>query len=94
MIDKVKNMAISQGMKMMSDPRVMKMMSDPRLMTLMMKAFEMQSKVTSAASDTTKALAEHLSLASRDDVEELREEVLSLRERVELLEQEKGSSND
>lgn len=87
MIEKIKGMAVSKGMKMMSDPRVMKMMSDPRLMNLMMKAFELQSKVSSAASDTSKVLADHLNLASQETIQELKDEILDLRERVENLEQ-------
>ena len=90
MIDKLKDAAITRGMKLMSDPRVMKLMSDPRVMNLMMKAFELQSKVTAAATETSKAIAERLQLAKREDVEELREEMLTLRERMEAVEEEKG----
>lgn len=95
MIDKLKDAAITHGMKLMSDPRVMKMMSDPRVMSFMMKAFEVQNKFTTVAADTTKAIADRLQLANREDFQELKNEVLTLRERMEALEaeQEKGEES-
>jgi ubiquinone biosynthesis protein UbiJ len=86
MLDKIKDMAISQGMKLMSDPRFMKLMSDPRVTNAMMQAFELQAKISEKIAETSKMLADRLHLASQTDVKELKDEVLNLRERLDAVE--------
>ena len=86
MLDKIKDMAISQGMKLMSDPRFMKLMSDPRVTNAMMQAFELQAKISAKIEETSKMLADRLHLASQSDVKELKDEVLNLRERLDAVE--------
>lgn len=86
MLDKIKDVAISQGMKLMSDPRFMKLLSDPRVTHAMMQAFELQAKISARIAETSKMLADQLHLASRQDLRELKQEVLNLRERLEAVE--------
>lgn len=86
MLDKLKDLAISQGMKMMSDPRVMKLLSDPRVTNFMMQAFELQARLSARLAEGSQMMADRLHLASQQEVRDLKEEILHLRERLETLE--------
>ena len=90
MIDKLKEAAVTKGMQLMSDPRVMKLMSDPRFMNFVTKALEFQGKVSATLSEATNSMARMLNLASRQEFEELKEELLALRERLETVEKTKS----
>ncbi|MCD6499041.1 MAG: hypothetical protein J7M25_12190 [Deltaproteobacteria bacterium] len=86
MLDKFKEMAITHGMKLISDPRVMKLMSDPRVMNMLTKTLELQGKVSEGMEDAGKKVATIFRLASHREYQELKEELISLRERLESVE--------
>ncbi len=86
MIDKLKEIAVTKGMQLMSDPRVMKLMSDPRFMNFITKALEFQGKLASSLNEASHNMARMFNLASRQEFEELKEELLALRERLETVE--------
>ncbi len=86
MLDKLKEAAITKGMKLISDPRVMKLMSDPKVMTLLTKSLEFQAKMTDTVAGASRNLAGIFQLASKQEYEEVKEELLAMRERLESLE--------
>lgn len=80
-----KKMAMQQGMKFMSDPRVMKMMQDERLMKAMMAAMSVPGRITTAAQEQTDRFAKSMALATEQEVKDLRRAVRSLEEEVMTL---------
>ncbi len=90
MLDKIKEAAITKGMKLISDPRVMKLMSDPKMMTLITRGLELQAKMADTMAGASKNLASLFQLASKQEYDELKEELLALRERLETVERNRG----
>jgi len=45
MLDKLKQEAMRQGMKLLSNPKVMKMMADPRLMNAISQGFAIKGRI-------------------------------------------------
>gem|GEM_PF-363550 len=83
----LKKTLTTQGLKLMSDPRVLKLMQDERFMKLMMAAISMPGKVQGFADTQKDVLAESLGLATRQEVDELRGAVRSLEEQVSALQE-------
>ena len=67
-----KKTLMSQGMKLMQDPRVMKMMQDPRFLKAMAKGFEIKGKVQQEFDTRVEHMANSLNLATKAEVRELK----------------------
>jgi hypothetical protein len=86
----IKKALVEQGMKLMSDPRVMKIMQDERVMKALMQMMSMPGKVQTFTNDQVERLAKAMSLATEDEVNDLKRQIRRLEEEVARLEQKKG----
>jgi hypothetical protein len=84
----LKKKAMHHGMKLMSDPRVMKLMQDERFMKAMMAAMSVPGRVTTAAQEHTDRIARMMSLATEQEVRDLRRTVRSLEDQLADLKRE------
>jgi hypothetical protein len=84
----LKKKALHQGMKLMSDPRVMKLMQDERLMKAMMAAMSVPGRLTTAAHEHADRVAKIMSLATEQEVRDLRRTVRSLEDQLADLKRE------
>jgi polyhydroxyalkanoate synthesis regulator protein len=80
---------LEKGMKMFGDPRVQKVMQDERVMKAMMQMLSMPGKMQSFTHDQVERLAKAMSLATEDEVKDLRRTVRRLEEELARLEREK-----
>jgi polyhydroxyalkanoate synthesis regulator phasin len=87
-----KKTLMSQGMKLMQDPRVLKMMQDPRVMKAMAKTFEFKGKVQEGFKHKVEGVADSLHLATKDEVRELKRTIRKLER--DLKKASAASSND
>lgn len=71
MFDKLKQSAMEQGMKLMTNSHVMKLMADPRLMNALMKSVEFKGKLQSDVEARLRSVASALNLATKEDVASL-----------------------
>lgn len=71
MLQKIKQQAMRQGMKLLSSPKVAQLMADPRLMSAIMKGLEVKARVQSEIDGRVRALAGSLSLATRSDLDDM-----------------------
>lgn len=85
----LKKTLMKQGMKLMTDPRVMKMMQDERVMKAVMQMMNVPGKVQSFTQDQVEKLAKAMSLATEDEVKDLKRQVRRLEEEVSRLERDK-----
>ena len=85
----IKKTLVKQGMKLMTDPRVMKIMQDERVMKAVMQMMSMPGKVQNLTSDGVERLAKAMSLATEDEVKDLKRQIRRLEEEVSRLEKEK-----
>ena len=85
----IKKTLMKQGMKLMSDPRVMKIMADERVMKAVMQMMNVPGKVQSFTDEQIAKLAKAMSLATEDEVKDLKRQVRRLEEEVARLEREK-----
>lgn len=85
----IKKTLMKQGMKLMSDPRVQKMMSDERVMKAVMQMMNVPGKVQSFTDDQVAKLAKAMSLATEDEVKDLKRQIRRLEEEISRLEKEK-----
>lgn len=88
----IKKTLLQQGMKLMSDPRVTKLMSDERVMKAVMQAVSVPGKVTTFTHEQVEKLAKAMSLATEDEVNDLKRQVRRLEEEVSRLEKERKTS--
>ena len=84
-IKTLRETAMREGMKLMSDPRVMKMMQDPRFMKVMMKAFQLRGEMQTAVEKQGKKLARTFKFATRDEVDQLKSTIRSLERNLETV---------
>ncbi len=82
----IKKTLVKQGMKLMTDPRVMKIMQDERVMKAVMQMMSMPGKVQTFTSDQVEKLAKAMSLATEDEVNDLKRQIRRLEEEVSRLE--------
>ena len=85
----IKKTLMKQGMKLMSDPRVQKMMSDERVMKAVMQMMNVPGKAQSFTDDQVAKLAKAMSLATEDEVKDLKRQIRRLEEEISRLEKEK-----
>ena len=82
----IKKTIMKQGMKLMSDPRVMKLMADERVMKTVMQMMNVPGKVQSLTKEQVEKLAKAMSLATEDEVKDLKRQIRRLEEEVARLE--------
>jgi cell division protein FtsB len=82
----LKKNLMKQGIKLMTDPRVMKLMQDPRVMKALMQMMSMPGKVQNFTQDQAERLAKAMSLATEDEVKDLKRTVKRLEDEVARLE--------
>jgi hypothetical protein len=82
----LKKTLVEQGMKFMSDPRVMKIMQDERVMKALMQMMSVPGKVTSFTNEQVERLAKAMSLATEDEVNDLKRQVRRLEEELARVE--------
>ena len=85
----IKKTLMKQGMKLMTDPRVMKIMQDERVMKAVMQMMSVPGKVTSFTNEQVEKLAKAMSLATEDEVNDLKRQIRRLEEEVARLEDDK-----
>ena len=85
----IKKTLMKQGLKLMTDPRVQKLMSDERVMKAVMQMMNVPGKVQSFTDDQVAKLAKAMSLATEDEVKDLKRQVRRLEEEVARLEKDK-----
>ncbi len=84
-----KKTLMKQGMKLMTDPRVMKLMQDERVMKAVMQMMNVPGKVTSFTNEQVEKLAKAMSLATEDEMKDLKRQIRRLEEDVLKLERER-----
>lgn len=85
----IKKTLVEQGMKLISDPRVMKIMQDERVMKTLMQMMSVPGKVQTFGSDQVEKLAKAMSLATEDEVNDLKRQIRRLEEEVSRLEKDR-----
>ena len=85
----LKKSLMKQGMKLMSDPRVMKMMQDERVMKAVMQMMNVPGKVSTFGNEQIEKLAKAMSLATEDEVNDLKRQIRRLEEEVQRLERDR-----
>ena len=86
----IKKTLMKQGMKLMTDPRVMKMMQDERVMKAVMQMMTVPGKVQSFTNEQIEKLAKAMSLATEDEVKDLKRQIRRLEEEVSRLEKDRA----
>src|SRR4030095_13204649 len=86
----LKKMVMERGMKLMSDPRVMKLMSNPKVMNVVMKGFQLRGKAQATIDERVKMLARTLKLATREEVNELKQTIRTLETALKQVQAEMG----
>ncbi len=90
MLEKLKQEAMRQGMKLLSNPKVMKMMADPRLMNAISQGFAIKGRIQTEIETRLRTVAGALNLATREDVESLRSTIDQMQQSVSHLERKLG----
>jgi hypothetical protein len=85
----IKKTLMKQGMKLMTDPRVMKMMQDERVMKAVMQMMTVPGKVQTFTNEQIEKLAKAMSLATEDEVKDLKRQIRRLEEEVSRLERDR-----
>lgn len=85
----IKKTLMKQGMKLMTDPRVMNLMQDERVMKAVMQMMTVPGKVQSFTNEQIEKLAKAMSLATEDEVKDLKRQIRRLEEEVSRLEKDK-----
>jgi hypothetical protein len=75
MLDKLKQEALRQGMKLVSNPKVMKMMADPRFMNAVSQLFTLRGRWQAGVEDRIRTIAAYMNLVTRDEIEELKRDL-------------------
>ncbi len=85
----IKKTLVKQGMKLMTDPRVMKIMQDERVLKTVMQMMSVPGKVQSFTNEQVEKLAKAMSLATEDEVNDLKRQIRRLEEEVTRMEKNK-----
>lgn len=83
----LKKTLVKQGVKLMSDPRVAKLMQDERVMSAVMQVMNVPGKVQTFTSEQVEKIAKAMSLATEDEVKDLKRQVRRLEEELARLRQ-------
>jgi cell division FtsZ-interacting protein ZapD len=87
----LKKTLMKQGMKLMTDPRVQKLMQDERVMKALMQMMNVPGKVQTFTNEQVERLAKAMSLATEDEVKDLKRQVRRLEEELNRLEKDRNS---
>lgn len=90
----IKKTLMSQGMKLMGDPRVMKLVQNEHFMQLMMGAMSVPGRVSTFAQEQTNRVAKVMDLATEQEVKDLRRTVRSLEEQLSEMKKQNEKSED
>jgi len=93
-LTKLRENAMREGMKLMGDPRVMKFMSSPQGQKVMAFAFGLPSKIQGAFEAQGKRFARRFSLATRQDLRDLKDAVRGLERSLEQLQRATETNGD
>lgn len=93
-MSELKKSLMKQGLKLMSDPRVAKMLQDPRVMNAVMQAMAVPGKVQSFTAENLEKLAKSMSLATEDEMNDLKRTVRRLEDEIARLERERERDRD
>ena len=85
----IKKTLMKQGMKLMTDPRVMNLMQDERVMKAVMQMMSVPGKVQTFTNEQVEKLAKAMSLATEDEVKDLKRQIRRLEEEVSRLEKDR-----
>lgn len=85
----LKKTLMKRGMKLMTDPRVVKIMQDERVMKAVMQMMSVPGRVQTFTNDQVERLAKAMSLATEDEVKDLKRQIRRLEEEVARLEKDK-----
>lgn len=83
----LKKTLVRQGVKLMSDPRVAKLMQDERVMKAVMQVMNVPGKVQTFTTEQVEKIAKAMSLATEDEVKDLKRQVRRLEEELARLRQ-------
>jgi cell division FtsZ-interacting protein ZapD len=89
----IKKSLMKQGMKLMTDPRVQKLMQDERVMKALMQMMNVPGKVQSFTNEQVERLAKAMSLATEDEVKDLKRQVRRLEEELARLDKDKRAKD-
>jgi cell division FtsZ-interacting protein ZapD len=89
----IKKSLMKQGMKLMTDPRVQKLMQDERVMKALMQMMTVPGKVQSFTNEQVERLAKAMSLATEDEVKDLKRQVRRLEEELARLDKDKRAKD-
>jgi hypothetical protein len=81
----IKKSLMDQGMKLLGDPRVMKLMQNEQFVKAMMTAVSMPGKIDGFTKEQAEKFAKKMSLATADEVRDLKRTVRSLEDQVAAL---------
>ncbi|HVJ90036.1 MAG TPA: hypothetical protein VM580_09540 [Labilithrix sp.] len=90
----IKKTIIDKGMKLMTDPRVMKIMQDERVMKAVIQMMSMPGKVQTFTADQVERLAKAMSLATEDELKDLKRQIRRLEEEVTRLEKDRTNAKN
>jgi hypothetical protein len=85
----IKKTLMKQGMKLMTDPRVMKIMQDERVMKAVMQMMNVPGKVQTFTNDQVERLAKAMSLATEDEVKDLKRQIRRLEDELARVEKDR-----
>jgi polyhydroxyalkanoate synthesis regulator phasin len=85
----LKQSLVGKGMKLMSDPRVIKLVHNEQFMKALVAALGMPGKIDGFTKEQAERLAKKLSLATADEVRELKRRVRALEDEIAELGREK-----
>lgn len=85
----LKQALFEQGMKVIADPRVSKWMQDERVIQTVTQMLSVPGKVRSFTQDQIDKLTRALSLATEEEVSDLRRQIRRLEDELARLEREK-----
>jgi hypothetical protein len=85
----LKKTLMKQGMKLMTDPRLMKIMADERVMKAVMQMMNVPGKVQTFTNEQVEKLAKAMSLATEDEVKDLKRQIRRLEEELSRIDRDK-----
>lgn len=85
----LKKTLMSQGMKLMSDPRMMKLMQNEQFMKAMMTAMSVPGRIDGFTKEQAERFAKVMKLATSREVKDLKRTVRALEEQLAELKQQK-----
>ena len=81
----IKKTLTTQGMKLMSDPRMLKLMQDERFMKVMMAAMSVPGRVQTFTDEQKDTFAKALGVAREEEVRDLKRAIRALEHEVAAL---------